>query len=73
VAKALEQFKIQVPHNMRRGNATVLAVVTVPEDGAYFAVVMAGPFQTLDRLQEGLAQAVSKEQLVDQMKRVGLE
>jgi hypothetical protein len=72
VKAALGNFTAQVPNNLRRGDATVTAVVATPMSGAYFGIVLAGPFSSLEALQAALAQVTSKEELIAQMKRLDI-
>ena len=72
VQKSLAEFQRQSPHQLRRGNATVIATVSMPEANAYFVVVLGGPFRNLDELRTALAE-VPKGQLLDHMGRVGIE
>lgn len=72
VKSALEQFQVQAVHNMNRGSGTVLTAVTTPEPGAYFVVVLAGPFESIQALKSGLDAAL-EQPLVEQMKRIGID
>lgn len=72
VESSLKQFQADTVHRAQRGQATVIATVAVPEDGVYFAIVLAGPFQSLEALQEALAQ-VANGYLSENLKRIGME
>jgi len=72
VEKSLEQFQAQCAKNMKRGEATFQTVVTSPEEGAYFGIVLAGPFSTLQALKSAL-DSFANQPLVEQMRQIGLE
>ncbi len=72
VAKALEEFKAHTSRNIKRGSGTVLLTVATPEAGAYFAVVLAGPFQDLNALKAAMEE-VAKAQGIDETERLGIE
>jgi len=75
VRKALEQFTRESAHNLRRGQATVVATVAIPEEGAYFGIILIGPLGSLENLRDALAQTVSDGDggMIAQLKRVGLD
>jgi hypothetical protein len=72
VRKALTQFQSQVIDNMKKGSGTVLTAVATPEPGAYFAVVLAGPFSSLEALKDALDATIEQQPLVAEMIRLGL-
>jgi hypothetical protein len=72
VEKTLTQFQQDTINNMRRGEACIVTSVTQPEDGVYFAIVLAGPFGDLQTLQAGLSSA-SNEDMLTNLNRIGLD
>src|SRR2546430_2661656 len=71
VQQSLEIFQAKSRDNMRRGLATVHATVATPEEGAYFVIVFAGPFENLETLQAALA-GLSKPAVADELLKIGL-
>lgn len=72
VEETMKQFQTVAAENLRRGGGSVVTTVTEPEQGCYFAVVIAGPFSDLTVLQSALSEATTTDML-DQLKRVGLD
>jgi hypothetical protein len=72
VEKSLEQFQSQCAVNLKRGEATFQTVVTSPEEEVYFAIVLAGPFKSLELLKAAL-DTFASQPLVEQMRQLGIE
>ena len=72
VAETLNQFQPQCVLNLKRGEATLLTTVTAPEDGVYFGIVLAGPFDSLESLKAAL-DTIAQQPLIEQMKKLGIE
>lgn len=71
VEKSLKQFQATCPLDARRGQASVIATVSRPEDDTYFTVVIAGPFANLETLQACMTQLGQKD-FREQLGRLGI-
>ena len=71
VAITLKRFQDQSEHNVRRQQGTAIFSVTNPEDNAYFAIVMAGPFTSLEAMTTVVVDMIQKDAMA-QMKRLGI-
>jgi hypothetical protein len=71
VKATMKEFQKVAAENLRRGEGSIVTSVTEPKEGAYFAVVLAGPFENVDTLQSALRDAV--EQMPSHLQRIGLK
>ena len=72
VERNLKQFQAQVPLAVRVGEAAIQVGVTHPEEHAYFVILFAGPFTNMETLQLAV-EGFAREDLVEQMRRIGIE
>jgi hypothetical protein len=71
VEATLKEFQKVAADNLRRGEGSIVTSVVSPKEGAYFAIVLAGPFDNLGTLQDSLKD--SAEQMPIHLDRLGFK